>query len=73
MAAAVQPQRDRYRPVQKITVMADDQHRALIIANHFLQQIKRFQIKVVGRLVEHQQVGWPRKFARQQQPGSLPA
>ena len=53
--------------------MADDQHRAVIIGNHFLQQVERFQIQVVGRLVQHQQVGFARKFAREQQARTLPA
>ena len=36
--------------------MADDQHRAVIVGDHFLQQVERLEVEVVGRLVEHQQV-----------------
>ena len=53
--------------------MADDQHCARVIRNHFLQQIERFQIEIVGRLVQHQQVGSARKFARQQDTATFPA
>jgi hypothetical protein len=41
--------------------VADDQHGAVIIGDHFLQQVERFEIEIVGRLVEHQQV----RFAAQ--------
>ena len=47
--------------------MADDQHRAVIIGDDFLQQIERFEVEIVGRFVEHQKVRRPRKFAREQQ------
>jgi len=51
--------------------MADDQDGAIIIRNHFLQQIKRFQIEIVGRFIQHQQVRLAGKFARQQQPAAF--
>ena len=73
LARAVEAERDRHRAVEEVAVMADDQHRAVIIGNHFLQQIERFEIEVVSRLVEHQQVGGSRELARQQQPRPLAA
>ena len=33
-----------------------------------LQQVQRLEVEVVGRLVEHEEVGFPRELARQQQP-----
>ena len=36
--------------------MADQQHGAFVLAQHVLQQVQRFQIEVVGRLVEDHQV-----------------
>ena len=44
-------------PVEKIAVVADQKDGAGIVRDHFLQQIERFEIEVVGRLVEHQE-GW---------------
>ncbi|WP_374139284.1 hypothetical protein [Sphingomonas sp.] len=65
MAAPVEAQRDRDGAIEEIAVMADDQHGPVIIANHFLQQIERFEIEIVGRLVEDQQVGGAGEFARE--------
>ncbi len=53
--------------------MADDQDRAFIVGDHFLQQVERLQVEVVGRLVEHQQVRLARKLPRQQQARPLAA
>ena len=36
--------------------MADQQDRAGVVAQRFLQQVERVGIEIVGRLVEHQQV-----------------
>ena len=46
--------------------MADDQDRPVIIGDHFLQQVERFQVQIVGRLVQHEQVRMSRKLASQQ-------
>ena len=73
LARPVEPERHRHRPVEEVAVVADDQHRPVIIGDHFLQQVERFQIEIVGRLVEHQQVRCAREFARQQQPRPLAA
>ena len=67
------PERDRHRPVEEVAVVADDQHRAVIIGDHFLQQVERLQVEIVGRLVEHQQVRAAGELARQQQPRALAA
>ncbi len=53
--------------------MADDQHRAVIIGDDLLQQVEGFEIEVVGRLVEHEQVGLTGKLPSQQQPRPLAA
>jgi hypothetical protein len=45
----------------------------VIIGDHFLQQVERLEIEIVGRLVEHQQVRRPGEFAREQQPRALAA
>ena len=51
--------------------MTHQKNGAFIIGDYFLQQIQCFKIKVIGRFVEHQQIGHACKFARQQQPGLL--
>ena len=73
LARPIEPERDRHGPVEEVAVVADDQDRALVIGDHLLEQVERFKVEVVGRLVEHQQVRFPREFARQQQPRSLAA
>ena len=44
------------KPVEEVAVMADEQKRAVVIRKHFLDQIERLDIEVVGGLVENQQV-----------------
>ena len=53
--------------------MADQDHRAGKAGHQFLQQIQRLHVEIVGRLVEHQQIGRPRQHARQDQPRPLAA
>ena len=47
--------------------MADQQQRAGVIGEQFLEQFERFDVEVVGRLVHHQQVGRLREQPGQQQ------
>jgi hypothetical protein len=53
---------------RKVAVVADDQDSAFIVGDHFLQQVQRLEIEVVGRLVQHEQVGFAGEFPGQQQP-----
>ena len=53
--------------------MAYHQHRAGVIGQHLLQQVQRFQIEVVGRFVQHQQIGRLGQRLGQHQPAALPA
>ena len=53
--------------------MADDQDRAGIVGEQLLQQVERLDVEIVGRLVEHQQVGRQRQRARQHEPAALAA
>ena len=41
--------------------------------DQLLQQFQRLHVEIVGRLVEHQQIGRPRQHARQDQPRPLAA
>ena len=61
------PERHGDRSIEEVAIVANDQDRALIIGNDLLEEVEGFQIEIVGRLVEHQQVRLSRKFARQQQ------
>jgi hypothetical protein len=54
--------------------VADEQHRAGIVAEHVLQHVERLDVEVVGRLVQHQDVrGRLRQGPRQHQPAALAA
>ena len=69
----IKTERQRHGPVEEITVMANDQHGAVIVGDDLLQQIERFQIEVIGRFVKHQQIGLTREFAREQNARALAA
>jgi hypothetical protein len=53
--------------------VANQQHRARKAGDEFLQQVQRLDVEIVGRFVEDQQVGGPRKRAREDQPRFLAA
>src|SRR5207253_1222137 len=54
-------------------VMADQDHGAFIVAEHFLEHVKRFEIEIVGRLVQNEKVGGLCQRARQHQSAALAA
>jgi hypothetical protein len=43
--------------IHEIAIVADDNHAAREILQVFFQYLKRHDIQIVGRLVEHQEVG----------------
>ena len=53
--------------------MADDNDGACIIGEHFLQQVERFKVEIIGRLVQHQEIRRQRQRAGQGQPPALAA
>ena len=57
--------------VQKRAVMADQKNRAVKVLQQVFEQLQRVDIKVIGRLIQHQHVGGSGKQARQQQPVAL--
>ena len=61
-AAAVQFQNPPGDVVQKIAVMGDKDHAALVLAQRVLQPRDRFRIKMVGRFVQKQNI---RRFQQQ--------
>src|SRR5918995_772492 len=61
------------RIVQKIAVMADDHHRIGIIANEALQPDRAFEIEVIRRFVEKQNVGRGEQGSRERHPHPPPA
>jgi len=64
---------DGRNPVEKIAVMAYRQNRARIIADGFFQKIQRFQIQIVGGLVQHQKIRRHREQLGQKQARPLAA
>ena len=54
--------------VQKVTVMADhdDEAGVLVIQNEVFQPVDGLNVEVVGRLVEHDDVGLSKQRLRQQ-------
>ena len=63
--------------VEQLPVVADEEQGAAafscIVLQRGLEQFERLDVEIVGRLVEHQQVGGPREEPREQQPVALPA
>ena len=55
--AALQMQNEFGGGVQKIAVMADDDHRAAILLEKILQPQHAFQIQIVGGFVQQQKIG----------------
>src|SRR5271163_353754 len=43
-------------PIEKISVVTDQQERAGIVGQQFLQQIERLDVEIVGRLVKYEDV-----------------
>src|SRR5262249_40026132 len=58
---------------EKIPVMADDQKRTFVACKQFLQEVERFEIEIIGRLIKNEKVGWLSERPREQQPPSLAA
>ena len=73
MAIPLGHQHRRDHVVEEAPVVADQQQRARVGLQHALQQVDGFQIQVVGRLVQHQQVGRAGEQPRQQQAVALTA
>ena len=48
-----------------MSVVADQEHRAFEIEEDFFEQFERFDIQVVGGLIEHQKVGGSSEESRE--------
>jgi hypothetical protein len=72
-AVAFGHQRLRDDVVEERAVVAHQQQRARVRLQRLLQELERFDIEVVGRLVEHEQVGGPGEQPREQQAIALAA
>ena len=59
-----------HRAVQKAAVVADDEHRMRILREIAFQPERAFEIEIVGRLVEQQQVGLGEQHRRPAPPAS---
>ncbi|OQA05668.1 MAG: hypothetical protein BWY65_02357 [Firmicutes bacterium ADurb.Bin373] len=59
--------------INQVAVMRYQQDRAAELRQHPLQDLLRRQVKVIGRLIQQQQVGALQCQARQRQPAAFPA
>src|SRR5471032_996944 len=71
LAFAFEYQGAGHNVVQECPVVADHQYRALERQQHFLEQFEGFNVQVVGRFVEDQQVSWLAEQLGQQQTRTL--
>ena len=51
--------------VEEIPIVAYDEQRAVVLGQPVLERFERLDVKVVRRLVEHEQVGRPREQLRE--------
>ena len=72
-AVALGHQRLRHHVVEKRAIVADQQQRARVRLQRVLEQLERFDVEVVRRLVEHEQVRRLREQPRKQQAIALAA
>ena len=70
---ALRHQHGIHRPIEEIAVVADQDDGAGVVGQHLLQHVERLQIEIVGRLVQHQQVGRLGERAGQHQAAALAA
>jgi len=71
VALALGHQHRGHHRIQKGAVMAHQQHGAGIVLQRGLEQFERFDVQIIGGLIEHQQIGWPSKKPREQQAIAL--
>ena len=71
--AVFEDDRARDDVVKKLPIVAHQEHRAIELDKSLFQELKRFRIQVVGRLVEHDDVGRLQKHSRKEQPVSFAA
>src|SRR6185437_13603513 len=64
-------ERLRHYVVEKAAVMAHEQQRAGVVLQLLLEQLEGLDVEIVGRLVEHQQIGGLGEEPREQQPVAL--
>ena len=51
--------------------MRDQKQRAVVILKQLFQQFQRLDIQIIGRLIQHQNIGWFGEQTRQQQAIAL--
>ena len=61
-----------HQPLQEVTVVAHDQHRAVVIGYRLLQHTLGGYVEVVGRLVEDEEVGGGEKELDHREAPLLP-
>ena len=68
LSRTVEPEGDCHGSVEEVAIVADDQHRPVIIGNHLLKQVESFEVEIVRRLIEHEQIRVAREFLREEEP-----
>jgi len=46
LAGSIETKRDRHRSIEKVAIVANDQHRAVIIGDHLLEQVQRLEVEI---------------------------
>src|SRR5215207_7680287 len=59
--------------VEKPSVVAHDEQRARVVLEFLLEQLERFDVQIVGGLIQYDEVGGAREEAREQQAVALAA
>ncbi len=72
-AIALEGDRAGDHVVEEPAVVADQQQRPRPLEQLFFEQLQRFEVEIVGRLVENEHIGRPREHPRQQQAIALAA
>src|SRR5574344_2870606 len=54
--------------LQEVTVVRDDNQRAVVLYQSVLQDVFRKHVKMVCRLIEHEQIGWKKQHLCKRQP-----
>ncbi len=73
LCLALEGQQRGHRAVEEIAVVADNQDGAVIFGDHFLQQVQRFHVEIVRRLVQNEEIMRLGEQLGQQQPVLLTA
>ena len=67
LSAAFENQQARHHRIEEGAVMGNQQQGLIPTDQQFLEQLQRFGIEIIGRLIEHQHIGRLQKQAGEEQ------